>query len=134
MNCPNAEFALRSISTIRSSDPEYGEAAKLRDAIPQYIIEARSNALNTSRQQMQRNFQGQASDTFLCSTSRSKEPIVSFDNGTYWWTDDGRCAQRLQKERDEKGKLHSYWPTTVRVDTDMNSFWLPDDEQTVELP
>ena len=27
-------------------------------------------------------------------------------------------------------QLHSYWSTTVRVDTDMDSFWLPDEERT----
>ena len=26
----------------------------------------------------------------------------------------------------------SYWPTTIRVDTDMDSFWLPDEERTCQ--
>ena len=29
-------------------------------------------------------------------------------------------------------ELFSYWPTTIRVDTDMDSFWLPDEERTCQ--
>jgi TPR repeat protein len=29
-------------------------------------------------------------------------------------------------------KLHSYWSTRIRVDTDMDSFWLPDEERTCQ--
>jgi hypothetical protein len=28
--------------------------------------------------------------------------------------------------------LRSYWPTEIRVDTDMDSFWLPDEEQVCQ--
>ncbi|MGA3081513.1 MAG: tetratricopeptide repeat protein [Terracidiphilus sp.] len=35
-----------------------------------------------------------------------------------------------EKAPDLSGELHSYWSTTVRVDTDMDSIWLPDEERT----
>jgi hypothetical protein len=28
--------------------------------------------------------------------------------------------------------LRSYWPTKIRVDTDMDSYWLPDEEQVCQ--
>lgn len=79
-----------------------------------------------------RNFQGMAHDSFICATSIENKPIVSFDNGGSWWTDDGRCATREQKRRDEEAKLFSFWPTTIRVDTDMDSFWLPNEQRTCQ--
>ena len=41
-------------------------------------------------------------------------------------------AERIQKNRNEDAQIHSYWATTVRVDTDMDSFWLPDEERTCQ--
>ncbi|MGB9104319.1 MAG: hypothetical protein WCC59_06160, partial [Terriglobales bacterium] len=35
-----------------------------------------------------------------------------------------------QEQRDQAAWIHSYWPTTIRVDTDMDSFWLHDEERT----
>ena len=35
-----------------------------------------------------------------------------------------------QEQRDSNASLSSYWPTTVRVDTDMDSFWLNGEERT----
>ena len=45
--------------------------------------------------------------------------------------------QRIEEEnaktqRDSVAKLSSYWPTTVRVDTDMDSFWLQGEERTCQ--
>ncbi len=37
-----------------------------------------------------------------------------------------------QEKRDEDAQASSYWPTTIRVDTDMDSFWLPDEERTCQ--
>lgn len=107
--------------------------------------------------QMERNMSGQAHDPFLCSTSTENMPIMSFDYGHYWWNDDGRCAAQQQQEqqareeaqrqrreheqrqreqeqrqRDDDAQLDSYWPTTLRVDTDMDSFWLPNEERTCQ--
>lgn len=40
--------------------------------------------------------------------------------------------QRQQRQRDLDAKSHSYWPTTRRVDTDMDSSWLPEEERTCQ--
>jgi hypothetical protein len=37
----------------------------------------------------------------------------------------------IQREN-EGSEIRSYWPTTIRVDTDMDSFWLPDEERTCQ--
>jgi hypothetical protein len=34
-----------------------------------------------------------------------------------------------QEQRDENASLDSYWPTTLRVVTNMNSFWLDQEER-----
>jgi TPR repeat protein len=39
-------------------------------------------------------------------------------------------ARALSNTPTISSQLHSYWSTTVRVDTDMDSFWLPDEERT----
>jgi hypothetical protein len=57
---------------------------------------------------------------------------MSFDNGNNWWKDDGRCAEQLQKARDSNAQGYSYWSTTLRVDTDMDSSWLADEERTCQ--
>jgi len=41
-------------------------------------------------------------------------------------------ADYRQQQRDEDAEFYSYWPTTVRVDTDMDSSWLPDEERTCQ--
>jgi hypothetical protein len=104
-----------------------------------------------SYEQMQRNVAGTAHDPYRCATSTADTQIFSFDNGHYWWADDGRCAaeelkkqaaeeqrqteqraahERQQRQRDDDAQLSSYWPTTLRVDTDMDSFWLNNEERT----
>ncbi|HTA24894.1 MAG TPA: hypothetical protein VK763_15280 [Terriglobales bacterium] len=103
-----------------------------------------------SREQMRVNIAGEAHDSFTCGTSTANTPIISFDYGRYWWADDGRCASAQEEEREAKervqqqqraneqrnrdadAELYSYWPTTLRVDTDMNSFWLNNEERTCQ--
>jgi len=118
-------------------------------------------SIEESRDQMWRNVLGQAHDSFTCSTSSENSPIISFDYGHYWWNDDGRCAAQQQQERetaekiaqqkretagkiaqqkrweeqrarDSDAELSSYWPKTIRVDTDMDSFWLVNEERTCQ--
>jgi hypothetical protein len=124
-----------------------------------------------SYEQMERNVAGTAHEPYRCATSTAGAQIFSFDNGHYWWVDDGRCAaeeakeqvaaeqrrmaaeqgrievqeayerdqrqqqeahQRQQRQRDEDAQASSYWPTTLRVDTDMDSFWLNNEERTCQ--
>jgi hypothetical protein len=103
-----------------------------------------------SKEQLWRNTTGQAHDAFTCAMSSENSPIMSFDYGHYWWTDDGRCGPQEEKlrqareqteeqnrkaeqeRRDSDAKLESYWPTTLRVDTDINSSWLNDEERTCQ--
>lgn len=121
----------------------------------------RTHLMNESKDesmaQMLKNVDGQAHDAFTCSTSTENSPIMSFDYGHYWWIDDGRCAaqqakqqeiwqrikqqqeeaeqqkrQQEQRQRDADAELSSYWPTTLRIDTDMDSFWLPNEERTCQ--
>src|SRR5579863_2672255 len=110
-----------SASEQRAHKKEQADAARLA-----------TQAEQQSREQVLRNFQGTAQDSFTCATSTENKPIVSFDNGHYWWADDGRCTVRLQKKRDEDAQAWSYWPTTIRVDTDMDSFWLANEERTCQ--
>ena len=56
---------------------------------------------------------------------------MSFDDAD-WWVDDGRCRARQQKSRDADAETSSYLPSIIRVDTDMDSFWLPDEERTCQ--
>ena len=72
--------------------------------------------------------QGPTQATYKCATSTKGQTIISLNNGATWQQDDGRC----QKRRDEDAGLNSYWPTTLRVDTNMDSFWLPGEERTCQ--
>lgn len=83
-------------------------------------------------EQMQRNISGQAHDAFSCATSTENKPIISFDAGRDWWADDGRCEATQQRSRDSDAEISSYLSTTLRVNTDMDSFWLPDEERTCQ--
>ena len=115
------DTARLELSAIADSAPEHieGEA----------ILAAADKA---AREKKARNFYGQAHDPFSCGKGE-KGPVVSYDNGGHWWVDDGRCANQLiQKQKDKDAKLHSYYSTKLRVDTDMNSSWLPDEERTCE--
>ncbi len=137
--CLDTSEAVHHLSGIQTAAPEYGEASRLRTAINQQeahdeeqATQKSDEAKQKSREQMQRNFKGEAQDRFSCATSTENQPIVSFDDGRFWWKDDGRCGERMQKKRDEDAQIHSYWSTTVRVNTDMDSFWLPDEERTCQ--
>ena len=124
----------------------------------QNLIEQEAERLRLANQtqqesfdQMERNVVGTVHNPYRCATSTMGTQIFSFDNGHYWWEDDGRCAaeelkkqaaaaqreteqraarERQQKQRDEDAQASSYWPTTLRVDTDMDSFWLNNEERT----
>jgi hypothetical protein len=100
-------------------------------------------SIEESRDQMWRNVWGQAHDSFTCGTSTESMPIISFDYGHYWWNDDGRCAKQQQtlaqekrreeqRAKDSDAEVSSYWPTTIRVNTDMDSFWLVNEERTCQ--
>ena len=145
--CLDMNEAAFQISNIPDSAPERNEASKLLLAIHAQVDQenegAKRNAASVPSEssdspqdeswaKAQRNFQGHAHDDFQCADSTEKQPIVSFDGGLFWWKDDGRCAARMQKKRDEDAEALSYWSTTVRVNTDMDSFWLPDEERTCQ--
>ena len=139
--------ASRHLEKIPSTAPEYGEAASLLTIIRQQeqsTTEHQQQALAKAKAEAA---QGKASTTnnyLTCSRGYPKwcskeddgpcalKPIMSFDNGTSWLQDDGRCAAKEQKQRDEDARPSSYWSTTIRVDTDMDSFWLPDEERTCQ--
>ncbi len=130
--CHDSEGALRHLRVIPQSSRELGEAAAIRAAIDHQLNHQRDvekQSEEQSRMQMQRNFSGEANDSFDCATSKEHEPIVSFDARAHWWKDDGRCRDRSQKAKDDDAQINSYWSTTVRVDTDMDSSWLPDEER-----
>jgi hypothetical protein len=139
--CRDPIEAQHQLDAISKTAPEYTEAAALLTAIrlqsQQADLRMTEDAQRTSaqrqqygREQMQRNFQGLAHDEFTCDRSTDDRPIISFDGRQTWWFDDGRCALQLQKKRDSDAEVSSYWSTTLRVDTDMNSSWLPDEERT----
>jgi hypothetical protein len=132
-------IAAQHLEKIPASAPEQSEAVALRVLLDQKWTreyneakQKEADAVKASREKVERNFQGIAHDSFLCTTSTENHPMVSFDDGVFWWKDDGRCAERLQKSRDEDAQSHSYWATTIRVDTDMDSFRLLNEERTCQ--
>lgn len=128
--CADAQTALKNLHAISPGTDVSPEAAKLVAQINLQTSEDKETREGIARQRMMRNFNGEANDSFECGQSaKDNQDIVSFDDGQTWWKDDGRCAVRVQKKRDEDALLHSYWSTTVRVDTDMNASWLPDEER-----
>jgi hypothetical protein len=116
--CLNTTEAVRHLAKIPASAPEYADSQKLRLAINEQVAQS--------------NLQGQTHDKYSCANSTENQPIISFDAGHSWFKDDGRCAARMQRRRDENAQLDSFWSTTVRADTDMNSSWLPDEERTCQ--
>ena len=60
---------------------------------------------------------------------RHFQEFMSLDNGKSWVDDDGSCVKAEQKERDADAKMYSYWPTTVRVEADINQSWLNHEER-----
>lgn len=130
-------LAARHLESIPTNASEHAEAVGLLTAIRKQREDDSLRAEKVSREreqasrdQMIRNRQGAAHDAFRCNTSTDGKPIMSFDNGQYWWLDDGRCAEQLQNRRDQDAQWYSYWSTTIRVDADMNSSWLDDEERT----
>jgi len=152
--CYDPVDALRHLERIPASAPQYAEASKLTASIKQQehsaAVAIEQNAQQQLQQQQQqseerqqrsrkqasRNVQGLSHDDFRCATSTDDRKIMSFDDGNSWWIDDGRCAAKEQKAaqaaRDADAELYSYWSTTLRVDTDMNSSWLPSEERTCQ--
>jgi len=127
----------RQLLEIPKSAKEWETASKIliRDqevSLKEAMRENAAQAQTLSLAQMQKNIHGQAKDDFICATSKQEKPIMSFDQGRFWWTDDGRCATQLQKIRDADAEHSSYLSTTIRVDTDMDSFWLPAEERTCQ--
>lgn len=172
-SCENdeADEAISQLQQIPVNSPEYSEASKgiayyrnfkellqFRQQEIQRGFEKRkaehdrliNQSEESSRTQMLKNVAGEAHDSFTCDTSQGGVATMSFDFGHYWWSDDGRCAARLEKElgekeraeqdqraqqqkqRDANAELSSYWPTTLRVHTDIDSSWLPDEERTCQ--
>lgn len=167
--CMNSAAATQHLNKIPHDATEYGEARKLLEVIRLQVQaalerqreyraaqEAEQTRLATqtwqeSFEQKQKNAAGTAHDAYRCSTSTTGVTIISFDNGHFWWADDGRCTaeeqkkqaeeqqrqndlqatrQREQRQRDDDAQSSSYWPTTLRVETDMDSFWLNNEERT----
>jgi hypothetical protein len=122
-----------NLRAVPSAAAEYPEASNLLAQVNRQIADDEENRVRAGREQMTRNFNGAASDPFQCDQSaQGNQDIVSFDDGKTWWKDDGRCAAQLQKKRDEDAALSSYWSKNIRVDTDMNSSWLPDEERVCQ--
>lgn len=145
------EEAARHLEKIRSVAPEYGRAQDLLLVIhgqeAALAERQRLAALQESKEQAATAAANPStpSGDFICSrghpTTCSKvedegpcasRPIISFNNGVTWTWDDGRCAAKEQKQRDSDAELSSYWSTTLRVDTDMDSFWLNNEERTCQ--
>jgi hypothetical protein len=137
--CPRLEKALHELRAVPKSSAEYSVALGFISSLEkqQRVLdaEASANADQLKRQsfeQVQKNISGESHDAFTCANSSENTPIMSFDGGKNWWKDDGRCAEQLQRKRDSDAQLSSYWSTTLRVNTDMDSFWLPGEERTCQ--
>ena len=68
----------RHLSAITSGAAEYDEATELLAEIRRKQQELAGQAEKLSREQMLRNVQGTAHDSFKCSTSTAHQPIMSF--------------------------------------------------------
>jgi|SRR5450432_631471 hypothetical protein len=161
--CADFATATPHLNKIPHDAPEYGDSYKLLEVIRlqqeaaaerqrQNLAKQEAERLRLANQtqqesydQMERNVGGTSREPYRCATSTAGMQIFSFDNGHYWWADDGRCAaeelkrqaiaeqrqngqraaqERQQKQRDEDAQSSSYWPTTLRVETDMDSFFM----------
>jgi type II secretory pathway pseudopilin PulG len=118
------ELVSARVRAIPKSSPTYIEAAILLTSLQEQHRRIAADAVTKSAQsqslalqQMFKNRSGEAHDPFTCANSTENKPIMPFD-GSRWWTDDERCAAQLQAERDADAESSSYWPTTLRVDTD----------------
>jgi hypothetical protein len=76
--------------------------------------------------------QAQSSPAFAAaSRAWDQEPVRPQQQNRYL-EQEREKAQAEQRTRDEDAELSSYWPTTIRVDTDMDSFWLPNEERVCQ--
>jgi hypothetical protein len=138
-NCSDPDEAFRQLWAISKSSKEYSIASSFITSLQQQHVRLAAEAAAKSAQlrsqafeQMQRNVNGESHDAFTCANSTENTPIMSFNGGNDWWKDDGRCAGQLQRTRDSDAQIYSYWPTTLRVSTDIDSFWLPGEERTCQ--
>ncbi len=137
-NCTDPDTAFREVWAISKSSPTYSEAAILLTSLQEQHRRIAGDAATKSAQsqsaafdQMEKNHSGEAHDPFTCGNSTENKPIMSFDN-SHWWIDDGRCAAQLQTKRDADAESSSYWSTTIRVDTDIDSSWLVNEERVCQ--
>jgi hypothetical protein len=153
-DAPEYVEAAKLMDMIRIQEQNAEERERQAAAARQAeLVRLANQSEEESREQMQGNMAGSAHDSYRCSVSAASTTVVSFDNGHYWWPDDGRCAaeekraqaaeqqkqneqaaarERAQRYRDEEAEVSSYWPTTLRVNTDMDSFWLNNEERTCQ--
>jgi hypothetical protein len=114
--CADPYTATPHLNKIPRDAAEYNEAQKLLGVIQSQAQIAAERERQTmaareaertrlenqtqqeSLEQMQRNIAGTVHDSYKCATSTVGTAIVSFDNGHYWWSDDGRCAAEDQKD------------------------------------
>jgi hypothetical protein len=129
--CLLSELALRHLGAIPTTSKEGVESVALAEGIGKQTASDRANASTIAYDRYQKNIHGEAHDPVSCSKSTENNPIMSFDSKN-WWLDDGRCADRLQKQKNYDSEIYSYISSTLRVDTDMDSYWLPDEERTCQ--
>jgi hypothetical protein len=109
-------------------DQNWRDAEQHLDAIPANAPDRGTQAYIGLEHQIER--ERNASGSFRCGAQQSTgAEYMSLDDGKSWVPDDGRCADRLIKQRDADAQVHSYWSTSVRVDTDMNASWLNQEER-----
>lgn len=136
--------AAKHLYAIPASASERKDALDLLTIIKRKELSKESEPANSDQNESASTSQN-SERNFTCSRGYPKScakgeddgpcafrPIMSFNNGTSWEWDDGRCAAKEQKQRDEAAEMDSYWPTTLRVDTDMDSFWLNNEERTCQ--
>ena len=138
-----ASEAVRHLEKIPSTSPEYSEAQQLLTTIHQQEQRERQEQAKGEAVQTSESATGE-SGNFICSTGHSTlcgnswsgdcaaSPIISYNNGQTWVQDDGSCAAKEQKKCDQDAEIYSYLPTKLRVDTDMDSFWLNNEERTCQ--
>jgi DNA-binding response OmpR family regulator len=101
---PNVTEAERHLEKIPATAPEYATAAVL---------------LKSIRQQAIRHEQAVAA-------AEARQRVAEQEAQRKSAADQ---EARAQQTRDADAELSSYWPTTLRVDTDMDSFWLNNEER-----
>lgn len=111
--------ASRHLEKIPVGAPEYDDATKLREVIRrtvnhnQEVVAQEAAELARLSSQVDRRLARAAAEQ-----SREQEELAS--------------RQRQQSQRDDDAQFYSYWPTTLRVNTDMDAFWLPNEERTCQ--